>query len=134
MAQTKDPVRYVVTTEKSPDTAQKDLEAAVAERKFSVLHVYDLKATLKEKGVDLREEARVLEICNASQADKVLRTDIGMNLALPCRVSIWQQDGSTWIGMVRPKAMLRMLSDSKPLQAIADEVERTLIEIVEAAR
>jgi hypothetical protein len=38
------------------------------------------------------------------------------------------------IGMVRPAAMLRMLSNRRELKAIAEEVEATMIKIIDAAK
>ncbi|HEX5051762.1 MAG TPA: DUF302 domain-containing protein [Planctomycetota bacterium] len=132
-ATTTDPIRYIVASTRSVEQAQAALEAAIQARRFSVLHTYDLKRTLHEKGFELPAEVRVLELCNASQADKVLKTEIGLNMALPCRISIWQQGGRTMIGMLRPKALLKMLSDAPALRAVAEEVERNMVEMVDAA-
>jgi uncharacterized protein (DUF302 family) len=129
-----DPYRYVVTSNKPVADAQRDLEAAIGARKFSVLHTYDLRQKLHEKGFPFDAEVRVLELCNAAQAQKVLQTDVAMNMALPCRISIWQQDGRTMIGMLRPQALLQMLSDAPVLRTIAAEVERAMVEMVDAAR
>lgn len=129
-----DPYRYVIVSKKTVAQAQQDLEAAIAARKFSVLHTYDLKQKLHEKGFELSPEVRILELCNAGQAEKVLKADIAMNMALPCRISIWQQDGKTMIGMLRPKALLQMLSSLPALAKIAEEVERAMVEMVDAAR
>ncbi len=129
-----DTFRYVVTSKLGVADAQQRLEAAIQAHKFSVLHTYDLRQTLHEKGFDLPAEVRVLELCNANQAFRVLQHEIGMNLALPCRISIWQLEGQTHVGMLRPKAMLQMLSKSPALNAIADEVERAMVEMVDAAR
>lgn len=128
-----DPIRYVKSSAKSVSQAQQDLEAAIAARKFSVLHVYDLKSKLNEKGFELAPEVRVLELCNAAQAEKVLKDDITMNMALPCRISVWQEGGTTRIGMLRPKALLSMLSSSPVLAKIAAEVETAMVAMVDAA-
>lgn len=129
-----DPIRYVVTSKLGVAEAQQRLEAAIQAHRFSVLHTYDLKQTLHEKGFELPSEVRVLELCNANQAYRVLQHEIGMNMALPCRISLWQIDGQTHIGMLRPKALLQMLSKNPALGAIADEVERQMVAMVDAAR
>lgn len=129
-----DEVRYVVATKKSVDQAQAALTAAAQARKFGVLHVYDLKATLAGKGFALEPEVRVLEVCSPSHADRVLKSDVAMNMALPCRVSVWQEGGETRIGMIRPKAMLEMLTSLPALRVVAEEVERLMVEMVDEAR
>lgn len=127
-------MRYVVESEKTPDQATLDLEAAVKRHQFGVLYVHDLKETLRNKGFDLPAECRVLEICNPKQAADVLSQDMDMNLALPCRISVYQLDGKTRIGMIRPTALLAGLSSSEALQTIAREVERLTIAMIEEAR
>lgn len=131
---TLDPFRYVVETEKSVDRAQADLTRAAQERKFGVLHVYDFKQTLADKGLSLEPEVRVLELCSPSHAERVLKARVDMNLGLPCRISIWQEGGRTRIGMLRPKAVLGMLARAPALDAVADEVERAMVAMIDAAR
>ena len=103
-------MRYVVDSDKTVDQATADLEAAVLEHGFGVLHTYDLKQTLAKKGVELPQECRILEVCNPRQAARVLGEDMGMNVALPCRISVYQDGGKTRIGMVRPTSLLAGLS------------------------
>ncbi len=126
-------MRYIVDTNKSVDAAVADLKTAVAEHQFGVLNVLDLQQTLKNKGHELSQACYILDICNPSQAVKVLNDDMGMNVALPCRVSVYQQAGVTKIAMVKPTAMLQALSDSQPLAVVAQEVEASLVAIINAA-
>ncbi|HSQ68485.1 MAG TPA: DUF302 domain-containing protein, partial [Steroidobacteraceae bacterium] len=117
-------MRYVVDSDKTVDQATADLEAAVLQHGFGVLHTYDLKQTLANKGVELPQECRILEVCNPQQAARVLGEDMGMNVALPCRISVYQEGGRTRIGMVRPTALLAGLSDAPGLAGVAEEVEQ----------
>lgn len=127
-------MRYVVETDKPFAQTVEDLTAAVARHKFGVLHVYDLKETLKNKGFDLPHECHILEVCNPGQAMKVLSEDMGMNIALPCRVSVYEEGGKTKIAMARPVALLQALSDAPALKQVADEVEAAMIAMMEEAK
>jgi len=127
-------MRYVVQTAKSVEQATVDLEAAVRQNGFGVLHQYDLKQTLASKGVDLPHECRILDVCNPQQAARVLTADMGMNVALPCRISVYEDGGQTRIGMVRPTAMLASLSDSQELRRVAEDVELATIRMIDQAR
>lgn len=109
------------------------LTSALMGRKFGVLHVHDLKATLNGKGVPFETECQVLDVCNPNQAAKVLTEDIDLNMALPCRISVYEKNGKTQIGMMSPKAMLRVLSDSQSLHDVAEEVESILTAAIEEA-
>lgn len=122
---------YILETKKSLDQASKDLETAVKANGFGVLHIHDLGETLNKKGVPFDEGCRVFEVCNPVQAGKVLTADMRLNMALPCRISVFTEKGQTKIGMIRPANMLASLSSDPALATIAEEVEtktRTMIE------
>ena len=125
---------YVVETAKDLDTATKDLEDAVKRNKFGVLHVHDLQKTLKEKGVDFPNACRILEVCNPQRAVQVLTGNMTMNLALPCRISVYQEKGKTKIGMVRPTALLALFPEASDLKSVADEVERETMRMIDEAK
>jgi len=122
---------YVKDTDKSVEQAVADVEAAVQRHGFGVLHTYDFKATLHAKGFDLPNECRVLEVCNPKQASEILKSDMRINLALPCRISVYEDAGRTKIGMIRPTALLGLISGSGALGQAAEEVERTVVAIIE---
>ena len=125
---------YIVETVKDVETAARDLEEAVKRNKFGVLHVYDLQKTLKEKGVDFPNACRILELCNPQRASQVLTQNMAVNMALPCRISVYEEGGRTKIGMVKPTALLAMFSGAEALRAVAEEVERETIKMIEEAK
>jgi uncharacterized protein (DUF302 family) len=127
-------MRYLVRSQKTVEQATADLEAAVKANGFGVLHQYDLKKTLAGKGVDLPHECRILEVCNPHQAARVLSADMGMNIALPCRISVYEDGGQTWIGMAKPTALLAGLSEAPGLREVAEEVETATISMIEQAK
>ncbi len=126
-------MKYIVNTIKGINQAAQDLKEAVLNHSFGVLHIHDLKATMNKKGVPFEHECRVFEVCNPKKAAEVLAEDISMNMALPCRISVWEEDGQTKIGMINPKPMLEMLSQSKALTQVADDVQQTLTAIIDEA-
>ena len=126
-------MKHIVTTKHSVADAASRLTDALMERKFGVLHVHDLHKTLNSKGVPFEPQCQVLEVCNPQQAAKVLADDIDMNMALPCRISVYEKDGATRIGMISPKETLKFLSDSPQLAEVADEVEAVLVAAIDAA-
>jgi uncharacterized protein (DUF302 family) len=125
---------YIVDTDKSFDRASADLELAVTRHGFGVLHVHDLAATLRSKGVAFDEQCRVFEVCNPLQAARVLSVDMRLNMALPCRISVFTDKGKTRIGLVRPVGMLSALSQDVALVQVAREVEEKTIQMVDEAR
>ena len=125
---------YIVETDKSFDQASVDLEAAVKRHNFGVLHVHDLGTTLRSKGVAFTEQCKVFEVCNPGQAAKVLATDMRLNMALPCRISVYTENNKTRIGMVKPAQILSSLSQDAALAKIANEVEEATITMIDEAK
>lgn len=125
---------YIVPSSKPFMQASTDLEAAVLRHGFGVLHVHDLGATLRSKGIAFAEECKVFEVCNPGQAAKVLSVDMRLNMALPCRISVFTEKGQTKIGMIKPVPMLSMLSQDAALVQVAKEVEEKTIQMVDEAK
>ena len=125
---------YIVDSKKSFKQASDDLDAAVKSNGFGVLHIHDLGETLRSKGIEFAEQCRVFEVCNPKQAAKVLSTDMRLNMALPCRISVFTEKGVTKIGLIKPAQMLSSLSDDKELAKVAIEVENVTIKMVDEAR
>ncbi len=126
-------MKYIRETDKSIKQASTDLETAVVAHGFGVLHIHDLKETMHKKGVEFNEDCRIFEVCNPHKAKTVLETDMSMNMALPCRISVYSEDGQNYIGMILPAALLGMLSDSDDLGEVAAEVEELSIQMIEDA-
>ena len=127
-------MKYIVATEKTIEQAAKDLEEAVTRNKFGVLHIHDLKATMKNKGIDFPHECRIFEVCNPQKANAVLTNDMSLNMALPCRISVWEENGQVKIGTLKPTELLFVLSDSEELKLIAEEVENTIMTIIDETK
>jgi uncharacterized protein (DUF302 family) len=127
-------MKYIVETYKSVEQAVADLQASVVQHKFGVLHIHNLQETLRKKGVDFPNACQILEICNPQSAKDVLTENMELNMALPCRVSVYSEKGKTKIGMLRPATMLKALSDSPKLAQIAKDVENAIIAMIEEAK
>lgn len=125
---------YIVETGKSFDQASTDLEAAVIRNGFGVLHVHNLGNTLRGKGVAFEEQCKVFEVCNPGQAAKVMAADMRLNMALPCRISVFTDKGTTKIGLITPVKMLSALSEDPALIQVAREVEAKTIQMVDEAK
>ena len=125
---------YIAETEKSFDQAAQDLEGEVKNLGFGVLHIHNLGETLRSKGVEFDENCKVFEVCNPQQAAKVLSIDMRLNMALPCRISVFTEKGTTKIGLIEPAKMLSGLSDDPTLLEVAKEVEEKTIQMIDNAK
>jgi uncharacterized protein (DUF302 family) len=123
----------IVSSSQSFEQACRALEAAIPQQGFGLLGSHDLGGTLRAKGIDFKEKCRIFEVCQPQQAAAVLERDMRLNMALPCRLSVYSEAGQTRIGMISPVAMLGGLSSDAALVATATEVERSLRAIIESA-
>ena len=105
-----------------PDVAQS--------HKFGVLGTHDLKQKMQSKGVPFDRECRVFEVCNPQQAQAVLTRSIEISTALPCRISVYEQDGRTVLATIKPTALLQMFRTPEAA-ATAREVEATMVQIMD---
>ena len=125
---------YIIETEKSFSQAATDLESSVVRHGYGVLHIHDLGNTLRSKGIEFAEECKIFEVCNPAQAAKVLTVDMRLNMALPCRISVFTEKGTTKIGLIKPVQMLSLLSQDVALAEVAKEVEEKTIQMVDEAK
>lgn len=125
---------HIVETDKPFEQAVADLEAAVKAHHFGVLHIHDLGGTLRSKGVAFEENCKVFEVCNPQEASRVLAIDMRLNMALPCRISVFTERGVTKIGLIKPVPMLAALSIDPALVEIAQTVETAILQMVAEAR
>jgi len=124
---------YEVKTTKSLSEALAAVQAALGERKFSVLFELNVTQTLESKGFDLAHEIRILEVCSAPIAKRAFDTNPSVAYFLPCKVVVKRVDGQTTIGFTRPGPLLSQIGDPR-LDAVAQDVEAALTAVVDAAR
>ena len=75
---------------------------------------------MKKKGVDVANQCQIFKMCNPQKAKQVLDDDMDLNIALPCRISVYSDRGQTKIGMFRPTALLASLTETESLRSLAE--------------
>jgi uncharacterized protein (DUF302 family) len=123
---------YRKSTTKSVDAVTQAIESAAKAQGFGLLHSYDFRQTLESKGFPIANECRVLEVCNPRQASEVLAMDMALNMALPCRISVYEDGGETVVGMIPPTAILGLVSDDPRIAPAARQVEDAMERIIES--
>lgn len=123
---------YTVITSKKVDDAVAAIEAKSQEKGFSVLHVHDVSGTLERKGFP-RQPLKIVEICNAKYASEVLDKDIKISLMLPCPISVYVEQGTTFISTLRPKVIADFYPESN-IKELAEEVDQIVLSIVDESK
>jgi len=123
---------YRVQSPKSLAEVARGLEEAATKYKFGVLAVHDLKAKMKEKGVEFDRDCLIYEVCNPHQAKKVLEVNAEISTALPCRISIYREGAGVTLATLRPTALIDMFQ-TPGLRAVAEEVEEVILRMMDDA-
>ncbi len=121
-----------LSTDKTVSEAASALEAAIKNNRFGLMQVHNLQETMIKKGVEFPSECLIFEVCQPQQAKKVLDQNMSVSTALPCRISIYEEDGKTILATLKPTILLAMFT-SPQLEAVAQEVEDTIIKIMKEA-
>lgn len=117
---------FEVTSTKSLEEIDRDLQAAAVRHKFGVIAVHNLKETMNKKGVDFANDTMIYEVCNPHQAKKVLEANGAISTALPCRISVYRAGEVFKIATILPTAMIGMFN-SPELEPVAREVEDIVV-------
>ena len=121
-----------ISTNKTVTAAAAALQTAVAANHFGVMQVHNLQETMVKKGVEFAHPCLIFEVCQPQQAKRVLEENMSVSTALPCRISIYPENGKTVLATLKPTTMLAMFNTPQ-LQGVAQEVEETIMKIMQEA-
>ena len=121
---------YTVKTQKNIDNVITDLTENLKEIGFGVLETLDFKKILIDKGVELTNNYKLMEVCNPHLAKQVLEANPDLGLLLPCTIAVYQKDDENFISLARPTSLLSMVSDEN-LKISGEEIENGLIKIID---
>ncbi len=120
----------VLESDKSVFEIAVEFPEVCARHQFGILGSIDIRQKLQEKGLVFDRECLVFEVCNPRAAKQVLDINPAISSALPCRISVYQENGRTRIATILPTAMLALFV-SPELKPVAEEIERTIVAIME---
>lgn len=97
---------------------------------FGILMAIDVKQKLEEKlDIEFRKYI-ILGACDPANACKALLAEENIGLLLPCNVVVYESDGGTTVGVVRPTVAMQMI-DNLDLKRIAKDIERRLKNVID---
>lgn len=109
------------------DEAAKRIEEELQKEKFGVLWSFDVKEKLNEKGLDFDQSFKILEVCNPGEAKKVLTENPLAGYFLPCKITVYEENGQVKVGMPRPTMLITQVDSSDDtLKTIAENVEENM--------
>jgi uncharacterized protein (DUF302 family) len=80
-------------------------------RGFGILTRIDVKEKFKEKlGIDFPHYV-ILGACNPPYAHQAIQAEEDIGLILPCNVVIYEREGKTILGIIKPSAAMGMIEN-----------------------
>ena len=109
----------------------KQVKRAIVGQNFKFIRQQSLDEAL---GVNLDNEKKevILYFCNFNKLSQALTLDKRVGAFLPCRISVVERNGRTFIMAVDPKA-LNSLFDNNRLSPLCDDMKRVYTAILEEA-
>ncbi|MDQ7082790.1 MAG: DUF302 domain-containing protein [Aquificota bacterium] len=97
---------------------------------FGVMGTHEVTNILQSKGHPISYGCVIVEICQPKAASQVLSKRPDISTAMPCRVSIYEENGKTVLATISPLQMIEMYNEPE-LKGIAQEIESAVKEIME---
>ncbi len=123
---------YIREARGTVDETARRLEEAVTRHGFGIINVVDLSAKLRDKGLNFEPECRIYEVCNPHHAETVLVRHMAVSTALPCRISVYDEEGKVKVATLLPTETLRMF-EVDGLGEVARSVEEAIRAMIDDA-
>lgn len=107
------------------DDALARTEKLLKDEGFGILSRIDVHEKFKEKLQIEFPRYVILGACNPPNAHRAIQAEEGIGLMLPCNVIVFESNGATKVGIIRPTIAMGMI-DNKDLRKIAEEIETRL--------
>jgi uncharacterized protein (DUF302 family) len=122
-------MQYIEESEKSVQEVVDCIQEVVSKYKFGVQHIHNVKEKLQSKGVDLKNECQIVDICNPDIALQFLSQDMSISTVMPCKISVYTDNNQTTIAM---NSLTQLVDDINPdLIELAQDTQEILLQIID---
>ena len=105
--------------------------AACEQNKFALLHTYVYHEIVESKGFPIKRKVYIYEICQAKTAAAMLTDFPHFSIFMPCKLAIYEENGSTVISTMNMEIMLQAINTYKDLYNEATSLFSTLKIVME---
>jgi len=113
---------YKTTTTYPLETVKAQLEEKAKKVGFSLLGSYEFKKILKAKGFEIKRDITVFELCNPAGAEEALNTIPEISVYLPCRISIYSENGVTVLATIGVEEMLNSADVDEAFKGFMEQI------------
>ena len=113
---------YKTTTTYPLETLKVQMEDHAKAVGFGVLGKYEFKKILESKGHPIERDITVFELCNPEAAQSALSTQPEISVYLPCRLSIYEENGVTTLATIGIEDMLGTVKVNEDFKTHMSEI------------
>jgi len=99
---------------------------------FGILGSYEFKKILTEKGFAIEQDITVYELCNPAGAQKALNSMPDISVYLPCRISIYEENGVTTLATIGIEDMLQTVNVDEEFKKHMSEIFQKISALMNA--
>jgi len=122
-------MHYTENSNKSVQEVVDTIQEKISDYKFGVLHIHNVKETLKSKGVEFDRECQILDICNPNHAKNFLEENMALSVVMPCKITVYSEDNQTKISM---NSLVQLVDDIHPeFIDKAEDIQETLLDLID---
>jgi len=98
---------YKIISQKPIKEIKEELAKHAKERGFGILGSYEFKKILQAKGFPIEKDITLYELCNPSAAQEALSSLPEISVFLPCRLSLYEENGETVMATIDIREILK---------------------------
>lgn len=117
---------YKIISIKSINQIAEKIPAACEQYDFALLKTYVYHEIVESKGFPIKRKVYIYEICQAKTAAAMLTDFPHFSIFMPCKLAIYEENGSTIISTMNMEIMLNALSSNQELYNEASSLYNTL--------
>ena len=121
---------YKLEVNESVDTIKEEIEMKAKEVGFGVLNRYEFKKILEQKGFPIEKDITVFEICNPAGAKEALTQVSAISVYLPCRLSLYEEDGKTILATIGFEDILNSVDVEETFQKFMTQLFENIKKIM----
>ena len=123
---------YKTQTHCSVNSVKAQLAEKAKQLGFGILGSYEFKKILTEKGFAIEQDITVYELCNPAGAQKALKSMLDISVYLPCRLSIYEENGVTTLATIGIEDMLQTVNVDEEFKKHMSEIFQKISALMNA--
>lgn len=119
---------------KSVDEIAEKMPDACESYNFSLLKEYNYHEIVESKGFPIERKVFVFEICRAKMASEILTIKPDFSIFMPCRISVYEQDGSSVISTMNMSPFIQIFKNNQSVFEETSVLFETILKMIESLK